>query len=637
MRVRRERLRLGLPVLFLTFFVSGSWAANLDVKIEGEKFFHARQLMAVLPDMPEKLNDRAVKYWSGDAAYEVESFYRQSGFFLVKVEANVSNIKEDKNSWLAVLRVSEGPHYRFGKISVIIVEDSTGAFPVDKLKAREGEPYVEEDLSLDQRQITRVLGNAGFVRARVAEESIQKDSLATVDVLYRVNRGRAVVFDTLLVKARRMAPMDSLEGLTRESLLRDLIPYHRGDTLRIDQNDKVIEKLQSTGIFNSVRLEDSTLGAGTGSALILEVEEKVPGHLNTSLFYETQYGLGVSGQVVHTNVAGSMKELRLGAIFAQKKQSFSTGFGSPLLWGLLLRFDDNVLVEWFQDKLPGVPIFAGDFHSSNTSSLSRNFTHWLRGVSSVELDYLSRLVADTGTGVLTREKAGSLNWVNTAFFSFVDQDLNPARGTRHAVTWGNGGPVDGMRVFTDRSNWLEVKSAYYYYLPPWNQFKAALRLDGGRFFGEGGANSNRFFLGGPRSIRSYQFEQLCPDQPSPPVGSCPLLQGNLEPAYFLLSAELRLSPFDFYAVDARGFTKYLKPLGITPFVDYGKVWNLMGNERFSFTRQFFSSGYGRGVAYGGGIRYPLLGIFNFRLDLAWGRPGGGGWPDEWLVDLGEAF
>jgi len=36
------------------FFVSGSWAANLDVKIEGEKFFHARQLMEVLPDMPEK-------------------------------------------------------------------------------------------------------------------------------------------------------------------------------------------------------------------------------------------------------------------------------------------------------------------------------------------------------------------------------------------------------------------------------------------------------------------------------------------------------------------------------------------------------------------------------------------------------
>jgi len=123
------------------------------------------------------MNDHAVKYWSGDAAYEVESFYRQSGFFLVKVEANVSNIKEDKNSWLAVLRVSEGPHYRFGKISVVIVEDSMGAFSVNKLKAREGEPYVEEDLSLDQRQITRVLGNAGFVRARVAEESIQKDSL----------------------------------------------------------------------------------------------------------------------------------------------------------------------------------------------------------------------------------------------------------------------------------------------------------------------------------------------------------------------------------------------------------------------------------------------------------------------------
>ncbi len=622
-------------LLVFATVIRTAWAANLDVKVEGEKFFHARELTEILPDMPEKLSEREVRNWSEDAAYEVEDFYRQSGFFKIKVEAHVSNTDEKKNNWLAVLTVSEGPHYRFGKIRITMKEDSTVALPMEKLKATDSEFYVEEDLSQDQRQITRVLGNAGFVHAKVEEESTEKDS--TVDIVYRVTRGNAVVFDTVLVNAQRPPPMDTLQGLTRESLLRGLIPYERGDTLRIDKNDKVIEKLQSTGLFNSVRLEDSALGTGTGSALILNVEEKVPGHLNTSMFYETQYGFGVSGQVVHTNVAGSMKELRLGSIFAQDKQNFSAGFGSPLLWGLLLRFDDNVLVEWFQDKLPGYPVFHGDFHSSNTASLSRSFTYWLRGVSSVELDYLSHLVLDTGTGALAREKIGSLNLVNTAFISFVDRDLNPSRGVRYAATWGNGGTVDGWRVLSDRSNWLEVKSAYYYYLPPWNQFKTAFRLDGGRFFGEGGGNSNRFFLGGPRSIRSYAFEQLCPDQPPPPVGSCPLLQGNLQPAYFLLSAELRLSPFDFSAVDTRGFTKYLKPLGVVPFVDYGKVWNILGNERFSFTRDFLLTGNGRGIAFGGGIRYPLLGIFDLRVDFAWGRPSGSDWPDEWLVDLGEAF
>ncbi len=611
-----------LPLLFLILAGAVS-AAGIDVKIDGEKSFHVRELMDALPDMPEKLNDDQVKSWSEDAGYAIENFYQQSGFFQVKVEAEVQDVKEAGKKWNVLFHVSEGPSYRFGKVRVLVAEDSSVVFPPGNLKTVEGQPYVEEDLSQDQRQITRVFGNEGFVRARVTEESIQRDSTRSVDIVYHVNRGLAVVFDTLRVNIRRVPPLDSLEGLTRENLLRELVPYHRGDTVRIDPNDKVIEKLQSTGLYNSVRLEDSALADGKGSALILDVEEKVPGHATGSVFFETQYGLGVSGTVVHSNIAGSMKEASLGSEFAQHKQSFSAGFGSPLIWNLLLRFNDNALVEWYQDQLPGTPIFAGDFHASNTASLSRTFNAWLRGVSSFELDYLDQFVVDTGTTALTREKLSSVDLVNTAFISFVDQDLNPTRGVRYALTWGNGSAIDGWQTLYDRSNWLQIQSAYYYYVPPWDQFKAALRLDGGRFFGNGGENSNRFFLGGPRNVRSYDFEQLCPDAPPPSVGACPLQQEPLEPAYFLVSAELRLSPFDFSAVDTRGFVKYLKPLGIVPFVDYGKVWNLYGDDHFSFTRRFFSSGYGRGIAYGGGLRYPLLGIFDFRLDLACAVPAAG--------------
>lgn len=622
----------------LLVFAAGVSASDLKVTLQGEKSFHEQELSDGLPDMPEKLSDDKVKSWSEDAAYEIENFYQEAGYFQVNVDPQIQNASAGNKTWKVLLKISEGPRYHFGQVHVVIQDDSTEILPPDNLTAKEGKPYVEEDLSLDQRQITRTFGNDGFVRARVTQETIQHDSTSSVDVVYRVNRGHAVVFDTLLVNIRRVPPMDSLEGLTRENLLRELVPYHHGDTVRTDPNDKLIEKLQSTGLFNSVRLNDSLLADTGGSALILDVEEKVPGHASASVFYETQYGLGVAGSITHSNVAGSMKELNVGAEFAQHKQSFSAGFGSPLIWNLLLRFTDNALVEWYQDQLPGTPIFSGDFHASNTASLSRTFNFWLRGVSSFELDYLDQFVVDTGSTVLTREKLSSLDLVNTAFISFVDQDLNPSRGVRYALTWGNGSPIDGWSgIVNDRSNWLQLQSAYYYYIPPWNQVKVAFRLDGGRFFGDGGENSNRFFLGGPRNVRSYDFEQLCPDAPPPSVGACPLSQEPLEPAYFLLSAELRLSPFDFPAVESRGFTKYLKPLGIVPFVDYGKVWNLYGDDHFAFTRKFFGSGNGRGIAYGGGLRYPLLGIFDFRLDLAWGRPGGGDWPDEWLVDLAEAF
>jgi len=624
--------------MILLIFATAVSASDLDVELTGEKSFHEQELMNALPDMPEKLSDSQVKSWSEDAADEIEDFYQQAGYFDIKVEAHVQNSSGGNKTWKVLLSISEGPRYHFGKVSVLLQGDSTVAFPQNKLKAKEGEPYLEEDLSLDQRQVTRIFGNEGFVRVRVTEESTQHDSAYSVDIVYRVVRGRAVVFDTLLINIRRVPPMDSFEGLTREDALRALVPYHRGDTVRIDPNDQVIEKLQSTGVFNSVRLEDSALSGKEGSALVLNVVEKVPGHANTSLFYETQYGLGISQSVVHSNIAGSMKEVSLGTEFAQHKQNFTAGYGSPLIENLLLRFDDNALVEWYQDQLPGVPPFSGDFNASNTASLSHTFNYWLRGVSSFELNYLDQFVVDTGSTTLTREKLSALDLVNTAFISFVDQDLNPTRGVRYALTWGNGSPINGWSgIVNDRANWLQVQSSYYDYIPPWNQFKVAFRLDGGRFFGNGEEDADRFFLGGPNSIRSYDFEQLCPDAPPPSVGACPLTQEPLEPAYFLVSAELRISPFDFSVIESRGFTKYLKPLGVVPFVDYGKVWNLYGDDHFSFTRRFFTTGDGEGVAYGGGLRYPLLGIFDLRLDLAWGRPGGDGWPDEWLVDLSEAF
>ncbi|HEX2613836.1 MAG TPA: BamA/TamA family outer membrane protein, partial [Fibrobacteria bacterium] len=505
-------------------------------------------------------------------------------------------------------------------------------------EARADRPYRRERVVADKRALVRAYGNAGFVRAEADNETVARDSLARVDVTYEVKRGAPVVFDTLLVNVRRAAADDSLGGLTREDLLRSLVPYHRGDTIRVDDNDKVIEKLQSTGLYNTVRIEDTLLPGGKGSVLTLDVEEKVPGRLHASVFYETQYGFGVAGDVSHSNVAGTLKEARIGSGLAQDKQYGTVGFGSPLLFGYLLRFDNDFTVEWFQDKLPDESPFHGDLRVANTANVSRNFTAWLRGVAGAELEYKNRIVADS-VGDLSREKGGLLNVTTTGFASFLDQPLNPTRGVRFALTVGNGGPIlqDGdLNVVQKRHNWVEARSATYTY-PSWlPQAKFAFRLDGGRFFGAGGQNADRFFLGGPRSVRSYGFRQVCADVPPPDEGSCPLDQDALEPAYFLVSAEARLSPFAFASVPSRGFAGFFRPLDVVPFVDYGKVWNLR-SENFSFSRDFLESGYGKAVAYGGGIRYPLLGIFSMRLDLAWGRPGNGSWPDQWVIDLAQAF
>lgn len=632
------RIAWSLLAAFL-FAGAGAFADGISAVFEGRQAFRVAALRALLPEEPEKLSDDEVEYWAGDAADRIAEHYQDRGFLQARIDPRIERPDPSRKDWKVTFAIEEGPRYGFGRVAVRVDGDTVAAPPGVKFEAREDRPYRRDRVVADLRALARFHGNAGFVRVEVEEEIALDDSLARVHVAYDVRRGRASVFDTLVTNVRRSSGNPGRTGLTRESLLRSLVSYRRGDTVRVGENDKIIGKLQSTGLYNTVRIEDTLRADGAGSILTLDVEERIPGRLGASVFYETQYGFGVSGSVTHSNVAGTLKEGRAGAGIAQDKQHVSLGYGSPLLFGALLRFDDDLTVEWFQDKLPGEPAFGGDLRVSNTASLSRNLTSWLRGVAAAELEYKNRVVGDT-TGILGRERGGLLNLAATGFATFLDQPFNPARGARFALTVGNGGPIlqeGNLNVVQKRHNWVEARSAVYAYAPWVPQAKFAFRLDGGRFFGPGDQNADRFFLGGPRSVRSYGFRQVCADLPPPKRGSCPLENGAIEPAYFLASAEARLSPFAFSSVPPRGIAGFFRKLDVVPFVDYGKVWNLRGPEDFSLSRSFLDSGHGRAVAYGGGIRYPLFGIFSLRLDLAWGRPGGGSWPDAWVLDLAQAF
>jgi outer membrane translocation and assembly module TamA len=250
--------------------------------------------------------------------------------------------------------------------------------------------------------------------------------------------------------------------------------------------------------------------------------------------------------------------------------------------------------------------------------VSRIFTSWLRGVSTAEFTDQSEKIDSAHT-----EREFDLNFINTAYLAFLDNFVNPARGTRWAFSWGNGGSflTQGEEdVPTRRHNWLEGESSYYY--PLVERLKLAFRLDGGRFFGEAGLNSERFFLGGPRSIRSFGWRKVCPEK-NDTTGVC--VKSGLQPAYYLTSFEIRSSPFSPAFINPDGRLKFLLGLQVVPFVDYGVVWDV-GKP---VTED------GTGKAFGLGLRYSLLSIFNLRVDYA--VDGLERKNSQWVFDLAQAF
>ncbi len=669
--------------------------SDINIGIAGNSGLHKRKLLEVISPEPESYDKEGLRAWREDAEFYLADLYRSLGYFEVQIKTELKRHGDKPKDWDALFTIQEGPRYNFDAVRVIGADlgkreqtppaavpgaktdsgslakgkepradsgalktsstaiakadtargaktDPTAAAKADSararpppgptidstdLAARRGKPYKDDAMLKDRRFLLRQFGNSGFVRVEVDDRLDVRPATKTVAVDYLVDAGLPVVFDTVLILNQRAPPMDTLPGLTRPGILKSLMPYRRGDTVRVSGNDKVVEKLQYTGAFNYVRIKDSLNQDTSGrSTLYLYTEEHVPGNLRSSVFYETQYGPGVSLDARHSNVAGTLNELRTGFSFAQDRQSMYGGFGSPLTFGFLIRFDDDVTFDWYQDQPihAGLGPFQGDFRWANSARLTWPWSYWLRVVGDAELEAQSRMVENN-----LRERDLSLNFIQTAFLTFVNQPMDPTRGVRFAFTWGNGGPLQQHDVwrFTEyRHNWLEAQSAQYYYLPTFSMIKLATRLDGGRFFGDGGPNSQRFFLGGSRNVRSYLFQDLCPERSD----SAQVCVGQKEElAYFLASAELRLEPFWFLRPQSK--LKALIPLQVVPFTDFGKVWDLP--RGFALREPDGSLPPGEGYANGLGLRYPLLGIFNLRLDWAFWGSG----PKIFWLDLAQAF
>jgi len=641
------RPRQLLCVGMIPFLWAAAIRAEIGLKVTGNEFFRDSRIKEVIAPDPETYDQDGLNAWKDDAVFYVEDLYRQSGFFDAEVAVALKRADSSKaKDYSASIQVREGKRYRLDSVRVLVISDytdgdtlpaispDTGAVlgvivKAEDLSARTHEFYQEAMLFKDKRFLTQQYGNSGFVRAQIDDKVTVKPETKTIRIDYWVTPSYPVIFDTLMISNRRAPPADSLPGLTRHSILQSLSPYEPGDTVRISQNDRWLAKLQYTGAFRYVRFSDSLLpNEEHTSAILLQMEERVPGHLKSSVFWESQYGFGVSTDAKHSNMLGTLNEVRGGAGMAVSRQSVYAGYGSPLTLGYLIRFDDDVTVDFSQDQKihRNEGLFGGDFRAANVASLTWPWSYWLRLSTNAELESKSTMLNEAGG----RERSLNLNFIQSANIAFLNQPMDPSRGMRFTFSWGNGGALveDGTFRFAEfRHNWLEGQSAYYYYIPGTPQIATALRLDGGRFFGEGGTNTTRFFLGGGRNVRSYDYQKVCPEINE--EGAC--ISKEIEAAYFLASYELRLMPFGFGFPSSRGKWKSLTSLSLVPFIDFGKVWNL--REGFEWNTE----AHGQGAAYGLGFRYPLLGIFNLRVDFAYKHPDPRGWPDRFVVDLAQAF
>lgn len=495
------------------------------------------------------------------------------------------------------IRGEEGPLYRLGKIEI------RGKVPpgsVAKLGLEPGQPAVASKIIAAGTRLLTALEEEGYALAKV------EPPIATEDMRRHV---LDVVFDATAGRRATIGPI-RFAGLktVNESFVRRRLLIHPGELYQPSKIDAARRDLLALGLFSSV-----TVRAGKGIApdgrlpITFDFAERPQHTVGVTGAYSTDLGASAKATWSDRNLFGNGEQLNLSA---------ATEFGGTATKGIgydataqfikpdfrrrdqSLDFDATALKQHL-DAYDQRAITAGP-------SLHRKLSHLWRGSVGLMAErerILQEQRSNTYTLVsipftakydstgVSEPTQDPIHGARAAFIVTPTESLGASENSFAILQASASTYVDlddlwrgrpGRSVFAFRALIGSVQGASQFQLPP----------------------DQRFYGGGPGTIRGYRYQSVGPRFPDGnPIGGTAIDAGTVEYRQ-----------------------RFLDHFGGAVFVDAGQV--SAGNLPFSGAVR---------IGAGGGLRY-YTPIGPIRLDLAFPvNPPPGGDRFEFYIGLGQAF
>ena len=539
-----------------------------SVKFEGQQGLGRREIktanLKTRPPSRLPWKDRPslrLDYLRSDTS-AIANLYRHYGYLDAHAEWRLESTHEP-GAARVVFMISEGQRSRVRTVAL----SGVYAFPDREIRgallARFGEPFDPAFLQLDTlklRSLYQERGHLAWVHASAHRDSLQP---LAVDVRYDVIEGLPYRVGEISYQG---------EGHVRESLARRELTLKPGDTYRRSRLDRSIERLYETTLFNQVQitpLPDSTTHL-VGFAL--RVSERKPRWVDVGVGSGTSDRFRASAQWGHRNLdTRALRGIADGELAFDGDKKFrkagaSASLVEPWLLGLRLSGQATALYQRADDRGADSRYVLHSNTRGARFTLFREVSRIARWALSEEnllvhqdYDILIPDLPDSTRDSLRTSVVPSYR-TNTLRLT-VERDLrdNPIaakRGSMQAVLAElSGGPLKGA------SSYRKIQFSSAWYTPLRNGWTLASRAMGGVMtpFGDLANNFSpdasdadvarvprpqRFFVGGPNSVRGYGENSI------PLDGGLAMVLGNLE---------LRIP--------------LAGPFGLEVFLDAGNVWD----------------------------------------------------------------
>jgi outer membrane protein insertion porin family len=578
--------------LRVTFRVTEGPKLKIErIVVTGNQFFPTKAVLKVMDTSTKGL----FSFISDSGAFKkdvlendvrkIEALYQNRGFLDSKISEPV--VDRGKKGLILTIRIFEGRQYRVGEIHFSGESGIPEGTLRKTVKLRRGELFDRETLLSDLLALTTLVNDEGYAQALVSPGVDKRKEYPIADVTYRFERGTKFHFGKVEITGNTK---------TMDRVIRHSLDVSDGRTYTATGLKTSKENLTRSSYFKDVKISTAPSTVPGEMDAKIEVQEGPTGTLSGGLGYSSLDKIFGVVQLTENNLFGRGWKASLNSQFGARRTTYSLDFRDPHF----LDSDFSLLLGVFKTKVK-YPDFEKDAVGGRVG-FGYDFSRFMNGSVSLRMDETKILgLAGSVPAWNVRQeidkglqRTRSIGWNVTR--NTTDKFIDPSKGgVQSASLEYAGGPLGGDSQFV--KYFLNAK--WFYPVTATTVFSWNL-LWGHVIPTAGGAEVplfERFFLGGPYSIRGFRSRELSPTDPNTgeAIGGNKELVGNLE--------------YLFPLVGDIGFKGVL-------FFDAGNAW---AQGSWPFKDQ------GLWASYGAGIRWyspmgPLRFEWGWNLDRPKGQP-----------------
>jgi outer membrane protein insertion porin family len=484
------------------------------------------------------------------------ALYNDHGYIQARVESHDVRVDRDRARVSVDMTVVEGPQYRVGDVQVTGVTLLPEAEVLRQVRFKPGEVFSRTKVRDTLQSITDLYSTIGRASSEVTPRTEQRPDAQRIDIRLEVTEGPEVYVERINIAGNVRS---------QDKILRREIPMAEGDLFTLQKLQRARQKLVNLGYFETVNVTAEPGSDKTRIVVNVDVVERPTGLFSIGGGFSSVDSFVGTIDLSQRNFLGRGWEaalrLRAGGRTQQGSVSFTEPwlFDRPLSAGIDLFNVRRQFVEYDVDSLGGGLRLSHPF---------AEYARWHLGYR-LTRDRISGL-REASTETLRAEAGSRVTSLVSLALTRDNRDniLSPTSGGQAAIT------TDFAGLGGD-SRFIKTVGSVSYFRPIWFGHILSGRAEAGYGFGwsdEPLPLFERFYLGGPNSIRGVKFRRISPvDDAGTRIGGTSEILGNLE--YIVpLVFNIRLAAF-FDIGNVYGFGTKFDPTDTREAAGAGIRWN----------------------------------------------------------------